>query len=227
MGLLKRIDTPDGLKAVYEQRFSAEEKRAKEKIWKTLCANFFQRYVSQESAVLEVGAGYCEFINNIKCKEKYAVDLNKDFPKYAKGDVKTLVGHSTHLSFIRDNTVDIVFMSNLLEHMETKRDVLRTLRESWRVLRKGGSLLIMQPNIKYLAREYWDFFDHNIPLSHNSLGEAMNLAGFKVTTMIPRFLPYTTKSNIPKSPFLIKLYLKLPLFWKIIGKQMFAIGRKP
>ena len=26
--------------------------------------------------VLDIGAGYCEFINNIQCAQKYAIDLN-------------------------------------------------------------------------------------------------------------------------------------------------------
>ena len=31
---------------------------------------FFQKYIPEEETVLEIGAGYCEFINNIKAKKK-------------------------------------------------------------------------------------------------------------------------------------------------------------
>jgi len=86
--------------------------------------------------------------------------------------------------------------------------------------------MILGPNIRYTYREYWDFFDHNIPLSDKSLAEALQLVGFEVEKVLSRFLPYTTKNNTPKWPFLIHAYLLLPIAWKILGRQMFIIGKK-
>jgi len=86
--------------------------------------------------------------------------------------------------------------------------------------------MILQPNIRYLYREYWDFFDHHIPLSDKSLIEALRVVAFRIEQVLPKFLPYTTKSRIPQNPFLVKIYLKLPFIWKIMGKQMFILGRK-
>ena len=42
---------------------------------------------------------------------------------------------------------------------------------------KGGTLLILQPNIRFLADEYWDFVDHQLPLSDRSVVEALELLG--------------------------------------------------
>ena len=117
-------------------------------------------------------------------------------------------------------------MSNFLEHLRTREDILRTLREIYRILKTGGRVLVLQPNIRYAYKEYWDFFDHHIPLSDNSLAEALQIEGFDIEKVIPRFLPYTTKSSIPQNTFLIKLYLKLPVAWKIMGKQAFVVARK-
>ena len=86
--------------------------------------------------------------------------------------------------------------------------------------------MILQPNMRYLYREYWDFFDHNIPLSERSLAEVLEMVGFRIEQVLPKFLPYTTKSKIPQNPFLVKIYLKIPLAWKIIGKQMFILAKK-
>lgn len=86
--------------------------------------------------------------------------------------------------------------------------------------------MILQPNIRYAYKEYWDFFDHHIPLSDKSLIEVLQIVGFRIEQVLPKFLPYTTKIKIPEKPFLVKVYLKIPSIWKIMGKQMFILGRK-
>ncbi|MCX5634459.1 MAG: hypothetical protein NTW55_01260 [Planctomycetota bacterium] len=101
--------------------------------------------------------------------------------------------------------------------------MLKTLSDVFSLLKTGGTLIILQPNIRYAYKVYWDFFDHNIPLSDRSIVEALLLTGFKVDRLIPRFLPYTTKSKIPQNTFLVKAYLKIPLVWKLLGKQMLVI----
>jgi hypothetical protein len=88
-----------------------------------------------------------------------------------------------------------------------------------------GRLILLQPNIRYAYREYWDFFDHHVALSHESLAEALGIAGFEIEVVRPRFLPYTTRSRIPQSPWILRLYLALsPLQW-LFGKQMFIVAR--
>jgi SAM-dependent methyltransferase len=123
--------------------------------------------------------------------------------------------------------VDVVFMSNFLEHLPDKQLVLDTFVEARRILRAGGRILILQPNIRFVGGEYWDFFDHHTPLTDRSLVEALDITGFEVTRCIPRFLPYTTRSALPQHPMLVKLYLHVPLAWKILGKQAFVVGTVP
>ena len=55
------------VETLYKQRFNKNELHRKNAIWKILCKNFFQKYISKNSSVLDIGAGYCEFINNIQC----------------------------------------------------------------------------------------------------------------------------------------------------------------
>jgi ubiquinone/menaquinone biosynthesis C-methylase UbiE len=215
----------EGINRLYKSRFEGHHER-RDQIWKILCASFFQAFVGDGDAVLDIGAGYCEFINNIKSAKKYAVDLNEDTPAFANPDVSVFTCPSTDLSPLADSTVDVVFMSNFLEHLVSKADVLRTLHETYRVLRTWGKVMILSPNIKYASKEYWDFFDHHIPLSDKSLVEALKMVGFRVEQVLSKFLPYSTKSKMPQNPLLIKLYLKMPFAWKIMGKQMFIIARK-
>src|SRR5882762_6722540 len=66
------------LARLYQARFSDTEIAAKDRVWKILCEDFFSRYVRRSDRVLDVAAGYCEFINHIECAYKVAFDANPD-----------------------------------------------------------------------------------------------------------------------------------------------------
>jgi hypothetical protein len=84
----------------------------------------------------------------------------------------------------------------------------------------------MGPNIKYAYKEYWDFFDHHVPLSHLSLAEGLEANGFRMVRNIPRFLPFTMAGKTPTSDWMIQLYLKMPLAWMILGKQFLIVAER-
>jgi ubiquinone/menaquinone biosynthesis C-methylase UbiE len=211
------------LKATYERRFTPDL-IFRQKMWQTLCRDFFQKYIPKDSTVLEIASGYCEFINNIQAKQKLAIDLNPDVKQFANPDVKVEVTPATDLSPIASNSVDIAFCSNFFEHL-TKPDIVKTLQETHRVLKPGGKFLVLQPNIRFCGKDYWMFFDHITPLDDRSLTEVLEVNNFEVKETLVRFLPYTTKSRLPKADFLIKLYLKMPLAWRIFGQQTFIVAQ--
>lgn len=219
----ERMDRID-LEKIYQRRFGTDIEFRK-RMWQVLCKDFFQKYIPKDAVVLEVAAGYCEFINNIVAKKKIALDLNPDIKKFAAKDVEITLSSSTDMSQIKDNSCDIAFISNFFEHL-TKDDISKTIKEIYRVLKKEGKALILQPNIRFCYKDYWNFFDHITPLDDQSLAEALETNGFKVIESRAKFLPYTTKSKLPKVIFLIKLYLKLPVMHYIFGKQAFICVQK-
>lgn len=219
-------DIDHDLDVLYQHRFPKEELANKNRIWQVLCTQYFSRYVKPDETVVDIGAGYCEFINNIPAAHKIAVDLNPDVRKFAADGIRIINESCTAVSSIPSGSVDAVFMSNFLEHLPTKDLVLQTLRESARMLRPGGRVIILQPNIRFLYDEYWDYFDHHTALSDRSLVEGVLMAGLDPQVVVPRFLPYTTKSRLPQAPWLVSLYLKIPLAWHILGKQALVVAYK-
>ena len=215
------------LPRLYALRFNPGEQERKYRVWGVLCRGFFQRYVKPEDTVLDLGAGYCEFINQIACRRRIALDLSEEVRLHAAAGVEVVQGASTDLGALPRGTIDVVFASNVFEHLPSKQDLLKTLSEVRRVLRPGGRLLILQPNIRYAGGKYWDFFDHHLPLTERSLVEALELAGLTPIEVRPRFLPFTTKGALPQHPFLVWLYLRLPLAHRLLGQQSWIVAVNP
>jgi ubiquinone/menaquinone biosynthesis C-methylase UbiE len=217
---------PD-LAALYRFRFRQSERPQKMIIWQVLCREFFQGLIGHDKTVLDLACGYGEFINHIEARKKYAVDLNPDAPHYLGPDVEFHAAPADGMQGIPHDAIDVVFTSNFLEHLKSKDECDAVFAEVLRVLKPGGRFVVMGPNIRYLAAEYWDFYDHCLPLSHLSVEEGLVQSGYQVIAVIPRFLPYTMRSALPVRPALIGLYLKLPIFWRLFGKQFLVVGRKP
>lgn len=219
-------ETREQLEVLYRHRFPEHELAHKQAIWKVLCRRFFSRYVAAGDTVVDIGAGYCEFINNIAAAHKIAVDLNPEVKRFAAAGVQVINEPCTAIRELPTGAADVVFMSNFLEHLPSKQLVLDTFREAHRILKDSGRIIVLQPNIRFLYSEYWDFFDHHTPLSDRSLVEGLQLAGFVPDVVIPRFLPYTTKSRLPQAPWLVDLYLRFPPAWRLLGKQALVVARK-
>ncbi len=217
---------PQDLELIYAHRFADQEKR-REEVWAILTRHFFQSWVQETDSILDLGAGYCEFINSIRASRKYALDLNPAMPSHCAVDVQGLVHDVATTWPLPCDSVDVIFSSNFLEHLHTKDHLQFCLQESHRVLRSGGRLLLLGPNIRFCPDIYWDFFDHYLPLSDRSLTEALKLSGFNIGKVVPKFLPYTMTRRVPDHPWLVRLYLALPVLWPIAGKQFFIVAGKP
>lgn len=128
--------------------------------------------------------------------------------------------------YVEKGTVSLFFMSNFLEHI-SKNDISRLFQMQYDLLESQGEVWILTPNIKYVGGKYWDFFDHITPITEKALIEISSLHGFYVKKCISKFLPFTTKSKLPQTAWIVKMYLKLmPFSGYIFGEQSFLILSK-
>jgi hypothetical protein len=214
------------LNAIYGRRWTGENRAEMRELWKVLVEEFFQRFIDPQGTVLDIGAGYCEFINSVKAARRIAVDANPSLCDLAAPDVEPLVTSDLTLPSIPDGSITNVFTSNFLEHLGSSDDVLALLRTVHNKLSDDGSVLILQPNFRLIGAAYFDFIDHHVVLTDKSLIEALDVTGFRVTHVVKRFLPYTSKSKLPRSPSLVRLYLRLRPLWWLFGKQTFVVAHK-
>jgi SAM-dependent methyltransferase len=209
------VHSPEDLQRIYDARLgkSLEYRR---RIWAVLVADWFSRYVRPGDAVLDLGCGYGEFINQVHCRQRFAMDLNPDAARFLDTGVRLLPQNCAEPWPLPDGSLDVVFTSNFLEHLPDKPALGRTLDEIRRCLRPGGRLVAMGPNIKHVPGAYWDFWDHHIALTEASLSEALRTRAFAVDVCVDRFLPYPVA--------FLRAYLKLPFAWRVFGKQFLVVG---
>ena len=205
----------------YETRYTFDVGRAR--VWKAI-AEHLQRFINEETdSVLDLGAGYCDFINNIKAKRKFAVDQNPVSGQYCRGDVNFVASSVTNLDVLEANSIDVLFASNLLEHLDDA-EMMTALQEFGRILKNGARVILMQPNYRYAYKEYFDDYTHKKVYTHVSLRDFFHANGYESIEVVPRFLPFSLKSKLPKSYFLTKLYLLS--FYRPMAKQMLLVFRK-
>jgi ubiquinone/menaquinone biosynthesis C-methylase UbiE len=201
-------------------RFTPDPRRGV--LWKALWRFWFSRLIAPDHCVLELGAGYGEFINSVVARRRVALDIWPGFTNYLTPGVEGVVASATDLDFLDDQSVDFVFASNLFEHL-TQSDFATVLDRLRPKLRPGATLNILQPNYRYAFREYFDDYTHVAVYSHISLGDFLTAHGYTVIENHPRFLPLTIKSRLPISPRLIQAYLLSP--FRPMGKQMLIRAR--
>jgi SAM-dependent methyltransferase len=218
-------ETKGDLQREYARRF-ANQAQYRDDVWKVLTADFFQRLISPDATVLDLGCGWGEFVNNIAAAKKYGMDLNPESRDRLASDVELLEQDASREWPLTANCLDCVFTSNFFEHLRTKDDLRCTVEQIYRCLRPGGQLICIGPNIRCVPGSYWDFWDHYLPLTERSLGGMLELLGFQIERRVARFLPYQMSGGRPAPLPLLRLYLRLPFVWPIVGRQFLVIARK-
>jgi SAM-dependent methyltransferase len=211
---------------VYARRFPDKEAATRRRVWAEI-GRHLQRYIPDGSRVLDIGSDAGYFVASVRAREKVATDL-RDMAALMPPDVRFVRGSSLKLrSLLEPGYFDIVLLSNFLEHLGSGDEVMEQLRVAYDLLAPGGRVIILQPNIRLIGGAYWHFIDHKTPLTERSLMEAAELAGFQHYKVVVRFLPYTTRSHLPRARLLVRTYLAFPPAWLLLGKQTLYVGEKP
>ena len=192
------------------------------RVWKAI-AEYLQDFIPPSSRVADIGAGYCDFINQIQAATKYAVDTNPDVARLVNPGVQFVPAASIEAIDLPEHSLDVALMSNVLEHLSHERCAVLFDRLD-NLLAAEGHVIVIQPNYFYCYRRYWDDFTHVRAFSHVSLRDFLVSRGYRIVRMEKRLLPFSFESPLPKSYWLTKLYLAS--FWRPLAGQMLVVAQR-
>jgi hypothetical protein len=210
---------------LYEYRFRDVDQAARGAAWQEIAPFVFDQ-MGRPARVLDPAAGRGEFINAVPAAERWAVDqVDYEEGTYAPGIRKVI--SDIFAADLPAAHFDGIFVSNFLEHLTSQEACAEFLERMCSVAAPGGRIAIMGPNFRYAMREYFDMADHTLAFTHNAIAEHAHAAGFEVERVVPRFLPYSFAGRLPAGPGLVRLYLRVPLAWRLLGKQFLVVARRP
>jgi len=191
-------------------------------VWREI-VRYIRRDTGEPSTVIELGSGYCDFINQFPAGRKIAFELNPEMAMFAAPDVELHIENAESIGELALSSADMIFASNFLEHLN-KAEHDRLMPKIYRTLKQGGRLILIQPNYSRCAAHYFDDETHQTIFSDENIKEFLEYYGFTVTKLIPGFLPFSMKTRLPKWSFLTRLYLLSPI--KPMAAQMYVVAER-
>jgi SAM-dependent methyltransferase len=197
--------------------------RARSAVWSVVAAHLAS-WIPPAARVLEIGAGYCDWINHVRAGRRLAVDIWPEVVRHAGPGVDTRVlDVATELRTLGEGGFDVVLASNVLEHFDPDT-AARVVGDVGWLLRPGGRVLIVQPNFRHAWRRYFDDYTHRSVFTDVSLPALLRAHGFALDLVRARFLPYSMRgAGALTHPWLVRAYLRSP--WKPLSGQMLVVAR--
>ncbi|MBI5151222.1 MAG: class I SAM-dependent methyltransferase [Candidatus Pacebacteria bacterium] len=101
-------------------------------------------YLKKDSVLVDIGCDQPQvFIDRIKDDMKACIGIDCVVSRYSYGNVRILCQDLQKKIDFPSQSADIVTMMAVLEHMKHPKDIVR---ECFRILKKGGMLLITVPS---------------------------------------------------------------------------------
>src|SRR5882724_949033 len=94
---------------IYRLRYSEAELNRQKAVWGPIC-RYLQRYIRSDGVTLDLGAGFCHFINQIESRSKIAIDINAEsLERFSGPGVRRVICSGSDLSFVPQSSVDTAF----------------------------------------------------------------------------------------------------------------------
>jgi SAM-dependent methyltransferase len=183
----------------------------REVVWRAV-AGHLSGWIRPYSHVLEIGAGYCDWINNVQAERRVAADIWPRMAAHAgRGVQPEVLDVSRDLRTLGTSAFDTV---------------ASVVGDVHAVLKPGGLFLIVQPNFRLASRRYFDDYTHRAIFTDVSLPALLRAHDFRIILVKARFLPYSMRrAVVPIREWLVRAYLRSPI--KPMAGQMLVIAQRP
>ena len=165
-----------------------------------LASYLFTRFDMKEGAkLLEIGCGRGDFLEafrelGVDC---YGLDLAESAVKKLRHLQVKKADVSKEPFPFEDDTFDIVYHKSLIEHLYSPEHLMR---ETYRVLKPGGRVIILTPDWVSQVKVFYDDFTHCRPYNMASLHDVLQVYGFSEITT--------------------ERFYQLPVLWSTPGLKM-------
>jgi len=106
--------------------------------------------------------------------ENYKSTLEQRGIKFIKAKMPTRLT-------LDDQSIDLVIMNHLIEHIEDSQGLVEEIR---RILRRGGFVYLRTPNISRVKWDSWSDYTHVKPYNVRGLTSMMEALGFKMVRLL-------------------------------------------
>lgn len=184
--------------------------------------------IDKSARVLDFGCGFGQLITALQKNgftQVSGVDINAAAIHHLQQlgvDVHNL---SQEVDFFETHAshFDFIVMSHVLEHLP-KQDMVGTLANIRKLLRKDGQLLVMVPNAQSNTNCYWAYedFTHTTMFTSGSLLYVLRAAGFLDVT----FVDIDCTAGVPRikatiKKLLLRAYKAQRLFWNKVTSSAY------
>jgi 2-polyprenyl-3-methyl-5-hydroxy-6-metoxy-1,4-benzoquinol methylase len=171
----------DGYAEVADVDYASED--SSRSINSYFCLNTLSRFVPA-GRLLDVGCAAGYFLNAARLRyEVQGVELSRAAVAYARERLALNVFHGTlEAAALSDDSFDVVTLIDVIEHLDNPR---QTLRDIWRILKPGGLLYIVTPDVssnvaRLLGSKWWGLRPaHVYYFSPKTLTALLNKTGFE------------------------------------------------
>jgi len=188
------VDIEDFYRKNYSESYFKGSKSKSEDLFNTLLPiqhlklPRIGKYLNSDYEVLEIGSsvGYTLKLIKDKVKKAIGLELNKEHAAYANSiGMETIDKPLTDVNF-KEGTFDAIFMFQVLEHIP---DPLAFLKETKRVLKPGGVLVVEVPTIHNplislyhidCFKNFWYQAPHLLYFEVDTLRQLIEKASFQV-----------------------------------------------
>jgi SAM-dependent methyltransferase len=191
-------------------------------VWREI-ARFVAKDAPAVGTLIELGPGYCDFINQFPASRKIGFDLNPEMAPFAGSDVELRIESAVELPGIEAESADLIFASNFLEHLGSE-ELGVLLPRIRRALSPRGRLILIQPNHRLCAERYFEDPTHRTVFDDANIVEWLSDHGLRPVRIEPGLLPFSMSSRLPKWACLTHLYLLSPL--KPMAAQMYVVAER-
>lgn len=140
--------------------------------------------------ILDFGCGFGQMLNALKVAgvtDAEGIDIEPEAIRHCREQGFRCTDGLTSPDFYEQNSssFDFIIMSHVLEHIP-KEHMIDQLEKLRRLLKPGGSLLVMVPNAQSNTGAYWAYedFTHYALFTSGSLYYVLRAAGFQTVNFL-------------------------------------------